>query len=68
MSVKHGILGILADGPRHGYELKTQFDGLTGGQEALAWLATGGTRSGSERARWSRECARMRREVMAGAA
>ncbi len=31
MSVKHGILGILADGPRHGYELKTQFDGLTGG-------------------------------------
>ncbi len=31
MSVKHGILGILADGPRHGYELKTQFDTLTGG-------------------------------------
>ena len=43
-------------------------DGLARGQEALAWLATGGARSGSERARWSRECARMRKEVMAGAA
>ena len=31
LSVKHGILGILADGPRHGYELKTRFEGLTGG-------------------------------------
>ena len=43
-------------------------DRITGGQEALAWLAESGVRSGSERARWSRECARMRREVMAGAA
>lgn len=41
---------------------------IAGGQEALAWLAENGVRSGSERARWSRECARMRREVMARAA
>lgn len=31
LAVKHGILGILAGGPRHGYELKTEFDNLTGG-------------------------------------
>jgi DNA-binding PadR family transcriptional regulator len=31
LAVKHGILGILAEGPRHGYELKTQFESLTGG-------------------------------------
>lgn len=31
LAVKHGILGILAQGPRHGYELKTEFDQLTAG-------------------------------------
>lgn len=31
LAVKHGILGILAERPRHGYELKTEFDLLTGG-------------------------------------
>ncbi|HYG60176.1 MAG TPA: PadR family transcriptional regulator [Symbiobacteriaceae bacterium] len=31
LAVKHGILGILAGRPCHGYELKTAFDGLTGG-------------------------------------
>lgn len=31
MAVKHGILGILARGPRHGYEIKSEFDQLTGG-------------------------------------
>lgn len=31
LAVKHGILGILAGRPRHGYELKTQFERLTGG-------------------------------------
>jgi DNA-binding PadR family transcriptional regulator len=31
LSVKHGILGILANGPRYGYELKAEFELLTGG-------------------------------------
>jgi DNA-binding PadR family transcriptional regulator len=31
LSVRHGILGLLAKQPRHGYELKTGFDTLTGG-------------------------------------
>jgi len=31
LAVKHGILGILAGRPRHGYELKTEFDNLTAG-------------------------------------
>ncbi|MHB1420109.1 MAG: PadR family transcriptional regulator [Bacillota bacterium] len=31
MSVKHGILGILARQPRHGYELKNAFEELSGG-------------------------------------
>lgn len=31
MAVKHGILGLLADRPRHGYELRQEFDLLTGG-------------------------------------
>ncbi|HEY3368553.1 MAG TPA: PadR family transcriptional regulator [Symbiobacteriaceae bacterium] len=31
LPVKHGILGILGGRPRHGYELKTEFDLLTGG-------------------------------------
>jgi len=29
--VKHGILALLVERPRHGYELKTSFDALTGG-------------------------------------
>jgi hypothetical protein len=39
--------------------------GVRGAQEAMVWLANGEVRSGSERARWSRECARMRREAIA---
>ncbi|MDF2627907.1 MAG: putative transcriptional regulator [Symbiobacteriaceae bacterium] len=31
LAVKHGILGILAGRPCHGYELKTEFDNLTAG-------------------------------------
>jgi DNA-binding PadR family transcriptional regulator len=31
MSLKFGILGLLADGPLHGYEVKTQFEELLGG-------------------------------------
>lgn len=31
MPVKHGILALLVERPRHGYELKTGFDTLTGG-------------------------------------
>lgn len=31
LAVKHGILGILTQGPRHGYELKQEFDLLTCG-------------------------------------
>lgn len=31
LSVKHAILGFLARSPRHGYELKSEFDLLTGG-------------------------------------
>ncbi len=31
LAVKHGILGILAMGSRHGYEIKSEFDQLTGG-------------------------------------
>lgn len=31
MPVKHGILALLAGRPRHGYELKTGFETLTGG-------------------------------------
>lgn len=31
LAVKHGILGILAERPCHGYELKSRFDELTGG-------------------------------------
>ncbi len=42
--------------------------GLPGGREAMVWLAGGGARSGSERARWSRECARLRKEVGSDAA
>jgi len=31
ISVKHALLGFLSRSPRHGYELKTEFDLLTGG-------------------------------------
>ena len=34
MSVKHSMLALLADGPSHGYELKTSFEERTGG----AWV------------------------------
>lgn len=31
MSVRHGILGVLARSPQHGYELKKRFEELSGG-------------------------------------
>jgi DNA-binding PadR family transcriptional regulator len=31
MSIRHGILGVLANGPSHGYGIKTQFETSTGG-------------------------------------
>lgn len=34
MSMKHGILALLDDGPSHGYQLKTDFESRTGG----AWM------------------------------
>src|SRR5680860_1170271 len=34
VSMKHGILALLGDGPSHGYHLKTEFESRTGG----AWL------------------------------
>jgi DNA-binding PadR family transcriptional regulator len=33
MSVRHAILGLLAQRPRHGYELRTVFDAVAGGPE-----------------------------------
>ena len=30
MAVKEGLLALLADGPRHGYQLKTEFESATG--------------------------------------
>ena len=30
MAVREGLLSLLADGPRHGYQLKTEFEGATG--------------------------------------
>ena len=30
MSVKHGLLALLCEGPRYGYELKSAFEGRTG--------------------------------------
>lgn len=38
MSMKHGILALLDDGPSHGYQLKTDFESRTGG----AWLVNVG--------------------------
>jgi DNA-binding PadR family transcriptional regulator len=32
MSVRNAILGLLADRPRHGYELRTAFEALAGGE------------------------------------
>ncbi|MGH2581437.1 MAG: PadR family transcriptional regulator [Anaerolineales bacterium] len=32
MSVKHAILGLLAQRPRHGYELRASFEALVGGE------------------------------------
>ncbi len=31
MSVKHGLLALLGEGPRYGYELKSAFEARTGG-------------------------------------
>ncbi|MEM8745896.1 MAG: PadR family transcriptional regulator [Actinomycetota bacterium] len=31
MAVKHGLLALLSEGPRHGYQLKTDFESVTGG-------------------------------------
>jgi DNA-binding PadR family transcriptional regulator len=33
MSVRNAILGLLAQHPRHGYELRTAFEALVGGEE-----------------------------------
>ncbi len=33
MSVRYGLLGLLAQGPRHGYELHSEFVALAGGKE-----------------------------------
>ena len=53
MSVRHAILGLLAQRPRHGYELRLGFEALAGGEQlwevkpaqiysTLARLAEGG--------------------------
>jgi DNA-binding PadR family transcriptional regulator len=31
MSIKHGLLALLSDGPRYGYDLRAAFEGCTGG-------------------------------------
>jgi len=35
LSVKHGLLALLAEAPRHGYQLKTDFEHPTGGSWAI---------------------------------
>jgi len=35
VSVKHGLLALLAEAPRHGYQLKTDFEQRTGGSWAI---------------------------------
>jgi DNA-binding PadR family transcriptional regulator len=35
MAVREGLLALLEDGPRHGYQLKTDFEATTGGAWAL---------------------------------
>ncbi len=36
MSVRYGVLGLLAQRPRHGYELRAAFQALVGGEENWA--------------------------------
>jgi len=36
MSVRNAILGLLADHPRHGYELRAAFEAIVGGEEVWA--------------------------------
>lgn len=36
MSVRNAILGLLADHPRHGYELRAAFEALAGGEDVWA--------------------------------
>ena len=31
MAVREGLLALLSEGPRHGYQLKTEFEAATGG-------------------------------------
>jgi len=38
MSIKHGLLALLSDGPRYGYELRSGFEACTGG----AWPLNAG--------------------------
>src|SRR5215475_3910286 len=33
MSVRHAVLGLLAQRPRHGYELRAAFEAFVGGRE-----------------------------------
>jgi DNA-binding PadR family transcriptional regulator len=35
MAVREGLLALLAEGPRHGYQLKTDFEAATGGTWSL---------------------------------
>lgn len=35
MAIKHALLGLLAEGPKHGYELKTAFDETIGERWSL---------------------------------
>ena len=35
MAVREGLLALLANGPRHGYQLKTGFESATGGMWPL---------------------------------
>lgn len=35
MSVRYGLLALLAEAPTHGYQLKTQFESRTGGSWAI---------------------------------
>ena len=40
MSVRNAILGLLADHPRHGYELRAAFEALAGGEALWSALQT----------------------------
>jgi len=35
MSIRHGLLALLARGPRYGYQLRTEFEAATGGTRPL---------------------------------